>query len=264
VRLSLLKAADFDYKLQPQTFNHPRLMIGVLRLASIAIVFVTLSAMGRAQGLVAPRAQPVYPGNFPPGMAPGGTYPQIGGAPERMAMVDPDKKLSAGDQVTVEIVEDRDGGLARVVTATGELDVPPLGRVRVSGKTASEAAAAIKTLLERDYYYHATVHVAIDRVSPASVRVGEVYLSGEIRVGGPLEMTSGESLTLSNAILRAGGITEWGDQNKMQITRQRREGGIDKTTVSYKKIIKSGDAKLDPVLQDGDRIYIPKLRIRVD
>jgi len=42
---------------------------------------------------------------------------------ERMAVVDPDKKLSAGDQVTVEIVEDREGGLPRIVTATGELDV---------------------------------------------------------------------------------------------------------------------------------------------
>jgi protein involved in polysaccharide export with SLBB domain len=193
---------------------------------------------------------------------PGGAYPQIGGAPERMAMVDPDKKLSAGDQVTVEIVEDRDGGLPRMVTATGELDVPPLGRVRVSGKTAAEAAATIKTLLERDYYYHATVRVAIDRVSAASVRVGEVYLSGEIRVGGPLEMTSGESLTLSNAILRAGGITDWGDPNKVQITRQKRNGVMDKMTVSYKKIIKSGDARLDPVLQDGDRIFVPKVAVR--
>ncbi|HEY3900050.1 MAG TPA: polysaccharide biosynthesis/export family protein [Chthoniobacter sp.] len=237
-------------------------MTGYLRFASVAVVLLALSGLGRAQGLVAPRAQPVYPGNFPQGTMPGGAYPQIGGAPERMAMVDPDKKLSAGDQVTVEIVEDRDGGLPRMVTATGELDVPPLGRVRVSGKTAAEAAATIKTLLERDYYYHATVRVAIDRVSAASVRVGEVYLSGEIRVGGPLEMTSGESLTLSNAILRAGGITDWGDPNKVQITRQKRNGVMDKMTVSYKKIIKSGDARLDPVLQDGDRIFVPKVAVR--
>jgi polysaccharide export outer membrane protein len=183
---------------------------------------------------------------------------------DRMQVVDPDKKLAAGDQVTIEIVEDRDGGFPRAVTATGELDVPPLGRVRVSGKTASEAAAEIKTLLERDYYYHATVHLAIDRVSPVAVRTGEVYLSGEIRAGGPLEIISGETLTLSNAILRAGGIGEWGNADKVQITRLKKDGTVDKMTVSFKKIIKSGDAKQDPVLQDGDRIFVPKIFFRTN
>ena len=177
-------------------------------------------------------------------------------------MVDPDKKLSAGDQVTVEIVEDREGGLPRVVTATGELDVPPLGRVRVSGKTATEAASEIKTLLERDYYYHATVHLAIDRVSPLAVRSGMVYLSGEVRVGGPQEIISGEALTLTNAILKAGGIGEWGNADKVQITRMKKDGTVEKMTVSFRKITKSGDAKQDPVLQDGDRIFVPKIFFR--
>jgi protein involved in polysaccharide export with SLBB domain len=180
-----------------------------------------------------------------------------------MAVVDPDKKLAAGDQVTVEIVEDRDGGFPRVVTATGELDVPPLGRVRVSGRTAAEAAAEIKRLLERDYYQHATVRLAIDRVSPVGVRAGEVFLSGEVRAGGSLEIVSGETLTLTTAILRAGGITEWGDQNNVQLSRQKKDGNVDKLKFSYKKIIKSGDARRDPVLEDGDRIFVPRLGVRL-
>ncbi|MEI9896805.1 MAG: polysaccharide biosynthesis/export family protein [Chthoniobacter sp.] len=142
---------------------------------------------------------------------------------ERMSIVDPDKKLSAGDQVTVEILEDREGGLPRVVTATGELDVPPLGRVKVSGRTAAEAASEIKQQLEHDYYYHATVRLAIDRVSPVSVRSGLVYLSGEVRVGGPQEIISGETLTLTNAILKAGGVGEWGTPRKSSSRDKRRE-----------------------------------------
>ena len=106
-------------------------------------------------------------------------------------------ELSAGDQVTVEIVEDREGGLPRLVTAAGELDVFPVGRVKVSGKTVAEAAASIKQLLERDYYYHATVRLAIDRVNTAQVRSGIVYLSGEVKIVGPQEILSAEALTLS-------------------------------------------------------------------
>jgi protein involved in polysaccharide export with SLBB domain len=236
-------------------------MPSFLRFASIAIALLAVSVAGRAQSL------PSRPGPFSgipatgqPG--PGFVQPGMGMAQERMSVVDPDKKLSAGDQVTVEIVEDRDGGFPRMVTATGELDVPPLGRVRVSGKTAAEAAAEIKELLERDYYYHATVRLAIDRVSPVGVRAGAVYLSGEVRAGGPMEIISGETLTFTNAILRAGGITEWGDANKIQITRLQKDGTPQKMTVSFKKITQSGDARQDPVLQDGDRIFVPRIFVR--
>ncbi|HSI12914.1 MAG TPA: polysaccharide biosynthesis/export family protein [Chthoniobacter sp.] len=180
---------------------------------------------------------------------------------ERMAMVDPDKKLSAGDQVTVEIMEDREGGLPRVVTATGDLDVPPLGRVKVSGRTATQAASEIKQALEKDYYYHATVRLNIDRISPVQVRQGIVYLSGEVRIIGAQELVAGEPLTLCNAILKAGGIGEWGNAKKVKLMRQK--GGKTETIeVNFKAVIESGDVGKDPVLQDGDRIFVPKVFFR--
>jgi polysaccharide export outer membrane protein len=178
-----------------------------------------------------------------------------------MAIVDPDKKLSAGDQLTVEIVEDRDGGFPRMVTAGGELDVPPLGRVKVAGKTVTEAAADIKQLLERDYYYHATVRLSIDRVSPVSVRAGIVYLSGEVRMVGPQEMIAGEPLTLANAILKAGGLGPWGNGDKVKLMRQI-NGSTQTIIVNYDKVIKTGDVKNDPLLQNGDRIFVPRKNIQ--
>jgi protein involved in polysaccharide export with SLBB domain len=91
--------------------------------------------------------------------------------------------------------------------------------------------------------------------------MGEVYLSGEVRIGGPQEIISGEPLTLTNALLKSG-LTEWANQEKIQITRQKKGGGLDKLTVNFKKIIKSGDATQDPVLEDGDRIFVPKMIVR--
>jgi len=237
-------------------------MPSFLRFASFAVALLAISVTGRAQGLAPrPQAYPTGPGGYPGGIpATGVAQPAAGYLPqERMAIVDPDKKLSAGDQVTVEIVEDREGGLPRVVTATGELDVPPLGRVKVAGRTATEAASEIRVALEKDYYYHATVRLAIDRVSPVQVRSGMVYLSGEVRVGGPQEIISGEALTLCNAILKAGGIGEWGNPEKVQLTRQKKDGSVETIVANYSKIIKEGDAKKDPVLQDGDRIFVPKI-----
>src|SRR5471032_2514962 len=103
-------------------------MPSFLRFASVAAAFLAVLATGKAQGVAPQRTyspqgypQTTYPQTIPAT----GLVPPGGMAMERMAVVDPDKKLSAGDQVTLEIVEDREGGLPRVVTATGELDVPP-------------------------------------------------------------------------------------------------------------------------------------------
>src|SRR5882724_12448009 len=121
-------------------------MPSFLRFASVAAALLVVSVTGRAQGQ-APRATTYSPQGYPQGIPATGTPPPAAGmAPECMSIVDPDKKLSSGDQVTVEIMEDREGGLPRVVTATGELDVPPLGRVKVSGRTVTEAASEIRQL----------------------------------------------------------------------------------------------------------------------
>ena len=172
-------------------------------------------------------------------------------------MVDPDKKLSAGDQVTVEIVEDREGGLPRVVTATGELDVPPLGRVKVSGRTVHEAAAGIKQQLERDYYYTATVRISIDRLSPINVRSGVVQIDGQVRAVGQLDIVAGETLTVTGAIGKAGGLTTFAKKNEVLLMRQV-DGRTETIKVNYKKVVETGDVRNDPVLRDGDRIYVPK------
>jgi len=242
-------------------------MPSFLRFASVTAALLAASITVRAQGSPnwTPKGSAFPTTPYQQGLpATGLGQPGVGMVPqERMSVVDPDKKLSAGDQVTVEILEDREGGLPRVVTATGELDVPPLGRVKVSGRTATEAAAEIKQQLERDYYYHATVRLAIDRISPISVRSGLVYLSGEVRIGGPQEIITGETLTLTNAILKAGGVGEWGNAEKIQLTRQKKGGGLETTVANYSKIIKSGDASIDPVLQDGDRIFVPRIWFRL-
>ena len=222
----------------------------LLRLSCFVAVFLSAQFTGRSQGV--PRAIPVTPG-----------YPsQPAYAPQdRMQVVDPDKKLSAGDQVTIEIVEDKEGGLPRVVTAAGAIDVSPVGRIQVAGKTTTEAAADIKRRLEADYYYHATVKLNIDRVSITPVERGTVTVSGQVRVPGPQQMIEGEPLTLSVAIQKSGNFTEWADQKKVKLTRQ--VGGVPKTEVyNVEKIIREGNANADPVLEKGDRIFVDKTIFR--
>jgi len=93
---------------------------------------------------------------------------------------------------------------------------------------------------------------------------GKVYLVGPVRMPGPQDIPSDEILTLSKAILRAGGFTDYADKRHVKITRQGAAGGTDKETlvVDVGAIFDKGKTENDVVLRPGDLIYIPERLIR--
>jgi len=93
------------------------------------------------------------------------------------------------------------------VSDNGELEVPYIGMVPAEGKTCKELANNIKAALEREYYYHATVILALDRVSEKSR--GRVYVYGAVKGQGPQEIPPDESYTVSKAIIKAGGFGDF-------------------------------------------------------
>ena len=230
------------------------------RLIRFAIFTATLSlaAMtGEAQQITR-RAEPVASGQ---GAAGGGFGAAVPAAPaaspaERSLLVDQNKKLSVGDVVSIEIMEDRDAPVSKIVTATGDLDVPPLRRVQVAGKTTREAAAEIERQLEAEFYHKATVRLSIDQVN-AKATMGKIQVQGEVRAPGVLEIFAGDNLTLNEAILRVGGFKEFGNPSKVQVSRRSR-GKNETFVIDVKKIQQDGDVANDMVLEDGDRVFVPR------
>jgi polysaccharide export outer membrane protein len=174
-----------------------------------------------------------------------------------MESVDPDTRLGPGDEVTCEIEQDREGGFPKLVSATGEIRVDPYGSIKVAGKTTAEAAAEIKRLLEKDYYYTATVKLSLDRRSRQVVRAGTVTISGEVRAVGSLDLEAGTQLTVSQAILKSGGFGPFANQRKVQVTRT--QGGVTtKFYVDVKEVLERGAKDKDRPVQDGDFINVSK------
>src|SRR5436190_19848022 len=86
-----------------------------------------------------------------------------------MNVLDDKKRLGSNDYVSFRVVEDRDNESQHLrVNDNGELEVPYIGLVPASGRTCKELAYNVKAALEREYYYHATVILAIERVSEKS------------------------------------------------------------------------------------------------
>jgi polysaccharide export outer membrane protein len=175
-----------------------------------------------------------------------------------MSVLDDKKRLGSNDYVSFRVVEDRDdqSQLLRI-NDNGELEVPYIGLVPAQGKTCKELAYTIKNALEKEYYYHATVILAVDRVSEKSR--GRVYVYGSVKGQGPQEIPPDETYTVSKAIIRAGGFGDFADKRKVKLTRKN---GQD-VTVDLKRIIEQGHTDEDVVVQPDDQIYVPQRLINM-
>jgi len=175
-----------------------------------------------------------------------------------MTVLDDKKKLGSNDFVSFRVVEDRDNDSQRLrVNDNGELEVPYIGLVPAQGRTCKELAYAIKAALEREYYYHATVILAVDRVSDKSR--GRIYVYGSVKGQGPQEIPADESYTVSKAVIRAGGFGDFANKRKVKVTRKNGQDFV----VDLKRVIEEGHTEDDVVLQPDDQIYVPQRLINM-
>jgi polysaccharide export outer membrane protein len=175
-----------------------------------------------------------------------------------MSVLDDKKKLGPNDYVSFRVVEDRDNESQRLrVNDNGELEVPYVGLVAARGKSCKELAYTIKSLLEKEYYYHATVILAVDRVSEKSR--GRVYVYGSVKGQGPQEIPPDESYTVSKAIIKAGGFGDFANKRKVKLTRKAGQ----EFTVDLKRVIEEGHTDEDLELQPDDQIYVPQRLINM-
>ena len=82
--------------------------------------------------------------------------------PNTMDGLNDKRPLSIGDRLSFRVVEDEGPPRTLSVTDSAEIDVPYIGRVPVANKTCKQFAYYIKRLLEKEYYYQATVIVGLD------------------------------------------------------------------------------------------------------
>ena len=170
-----------------------------------------------------------------------------------MNVLDDRTRLGPNDFVSFRVVEDRDNESQHLrVNANGQLEVPYIGLVQAAGKTSKELAYNVKAALEKEYYYHATVIMAVDQVSEKSR--GKVYVYGAVKGQGPQEIPPDEAYTVSKAIIRAGGFGDFADKRKIKLTRKNGEA----VTVDLKRVIEQGRTDEDVPVQPDDQIYVPQ------
>lgn len=168
-------------------------------------------------------------------------------------------KLRPGDTVSYQIKEDiiwnpTDLPKSLVVTDSGELDIPLVGWVTVVNKTCQQVANEVTTNLLEEYYNKATV---VMHLNAANRLLGRVFIWGAVRGQGPLEMQVNENLTAGQAILRAGGFSDYANKSKVKVVRAVPGPDGQKTIdLNMVQILEQGQTDKDIVLQPGDYILV--------
>jgi polysaccharide export outer membrane protein len=170
--------------------------------------------------------------------------------------LDDKRKLTIGDHVSYRVLEDKNPAVDLIVTDAGDLEIPLLGRVSAAGKSCRQLAYEMKPVLEKTYFYKATVIVALDAASQRSP--GRVYVTGFVVSPGPQEIPADEIYTLSRAITRAGGVAQFGNDRRVKIVRKAADGSTQTQEVDVGEIINKGRIDKDPVLLPEDMVVVPR------
>ena len=172
-----------------------------------------------------------------------------------MEVLDNKRPLQVGDRLSMRVVEDRKDPVGLFVTDSGEVEVALIGRVPAKGKTCKQLAFAIKAQLEQEYYYKARVIIGLDFETLKSP--GKIYVTGQIRNQGPLDIPPGEAFTVSRAIIRAGGFADFANKHRVKLVRK--DGEKARTIiVDVEAVINKGRTDKDPIVEPDDMIVVPE------
>jgi protein involved in polysaccharide export with SLBB domain len=177
-----------------------------------------------------------------------------------MDSLDDRQLLGPGDRISYRVIEDRDASHELLITDSGDLEVPYLGLVHAAGKTCRQLASQIKGLLEKKLYYTATVMISAQVINRTRV-LGKVYVTGQVRNSGTFDIPAGDPMTVSRAILSAGGFSDFSDKRNVRLVRKTASGSRT-FVVNVQAVLESGKLSGDMPVQPGDLIVVPERLVK--
>ncbi len=160
-----------------------------------------------------------------------------------------DYLIGSGDVLKIDVYDHADLKTTVRVTNNGNIVVPLLGRVKVSGMKVSDVTNKLTTLLADGYIINPQVNIFIeDFRSKKAVILGHVTRPGLVELRG--------TTTFLEAVSHAGGFREEaGDTATIKrITGDKSEVIV----VNIKSMVEGGDLTQNIIIHDGDTIYIAK------
>lgn len=172
-------------------------------------------------------------------------------APLDRVPVTPDYTVGPGDELELRLWGQINANERLVVDRGGDVYLPQVGRINVSGLRFIDLQPTMKTSIGRVFRnFEMTVNMG-------QLRSIQVFVMGRTRRPGTYTVSS--LSTLVNALFVSGGPSPQGSMRNIQVKRS----GRVITTFDLYDLLLRGDKTHDVPLQSGDVIYIPKAGPRV-
>lgn len=173
--------------------------------------------------------------------------------PSQMSLLDDDWELKNGDRLVYEVLEEREEPLLLSINGNGDLLVPLVGSIPAAGKTSKELAYEVKAMLEKEFFYRATVVIS---QREEDRNRGRVTVIGEVKRQGEQLIPVDSPLTLSQAILQGGGFTLYANRSNVSVV----SAGQDEPRLEMDlgTMMESGDFSQDPMLKAGDVVIVAR------
>ena len=216
---------------------NPSLKLGVASLAAFLLLLPHILMGQSATGAASPAAAPAAP--FASNANPVSAMPSSISAPTGYV-------LSPNDQVAVEVFGEDDLRSNGRLNAEGNLSLPLLGSVKLSGLSLTQAASKLTELYGRDYLVNPKVNVSLLGYAKRRFTV-----LGQVNRPGSYEMpeNSPEGVDLLEAIAMAGGYTRIAAPERVSIRRREQLLKVD-----AKRLTRREGGRF--VVQPGDTITV--------
>ncbi|MBL6597457.1 MAG: polysaccharide export protein [Alphaproteobacteria bacterium] len=119
-------------------------------------------------------------------------------------------EFAPGDQIRIDTLAHKDLSLDTAVADDGTIEMPLIGRIKVTGLTTSRLRDVVTQALDKDFIVDPKVNVEILKYRP-------FYVSGEVNSPGSFEYKAG--MDVRKAVALAGGYTRRASHDAIEITR---------------------------------------------
>jgi len=165
----------------------------------------------------------------------------------------PTYHIGVDDLVQVSVWHNPDLSATVPVRPDGKISLPLVGDVAAGGRTPPEVAADVKQRLTT-YVRDPQVAVIITELRSHEY-LSRVRVTGAVRQ--PVSVPFRQGMTVLDAVLAAGGLTDFAAADRSELYRKN-GAGTKAFDVHLGKIMKKGDLETNLAVQPGDIITVPE------
>jgi polysaccharide biosynthesis/export protein len=174
-------------------------------------------------------------------------------APAVAVGIGPDYRIGPGDSLQIYVWQNPDLSVTVPVRQDGRVSTPLVEDMLAAGKTASQLARDIERVLT-EYVKSPKVNVF---VLIAVSALSEVKVTGQVKT--PKALPYHEGMTVLDAVLAVGGLTDFAAGNRAKVVRTV-DGKQQEIKVRLGKLLEGGDMSQNISLRPGDVLLVPESR----